>query len=129
MIKKAVTTVGVAALTLGVGAPMASAVGDDNTNVKNYGISEHIYNMDSDGYMSPQIGLIQNSLNEPCIALPGQADVQNLLLNIGIQDLLKDTQDQQCTENSTAVKGDSPFAELLEDVLSENGAPVAENEN
>ncbi|MEE1751032.1 rodlin, partial [Streptomyces sp. SP18CS02] len=73
------------------------------------------------GYMSPQIGLVQGSLNKPCIGLPAQVDVQNVvgLINIGVQDLLNDTQNQQCVENSTAVKGDSALSHILENVISE----------
>ncbi|PRH78326.1 RdlA protein, partial [Streptomyces solincola] len=81
------------------------------------------------GYMSPQIGLIQGSLNKPCVGLPVQADVQNLvaLVNVGVQDILNDTQNQQCAENSTAVKGDSALSHILENVLSENVSAAVED--
>ncbi|WP_374984266.1 rodlin [Streptomyces fradiae] len=124
MIKKFVATAGVAAAALGVSAPMAFAVGDHNVETANGNFSEQAYgNTLTGGEVSPQIGLVQGSLNKLCAGVPVAADVQNvLLINVGVQDLLNDTQNQQCAENSTAVKGDSALSHLVENVLSENGA-------
>ncbi|CAL9488252.1 rodlin [Streptomyces thermolilacinus] len=125
MIKKALATAGVAAAVLGAGAPMAAAVGDHGVETQNGNFATQSYgNTYTGGYMSPQIGLIQGSFNKPCLGLPVQADVQNIvaLVNVGVQDILNDTQNQQCAENSTAVKGDSALSHILENVLSENGA-------
>jgi hypothetical protein len=125
MIKKVLATAGVAAAVLGASAPMASAVGDRGVDTQNGNFATQSYgNTYTGGYMSPQIGLIQGSLNKPCVGLPVQADVQNLVgaANIGVQDILNDTQNQQCVENSTAVKGDSALSHLLENVLSQNGS-------
>jgi hypothetical protein len=123
MIKKVLATAGVAAAVLGASAPMASAVGDRGVDTQNGNFATQSYgNTYTGGYMSPQIGLIQGSLNKPCVGLPVQADVQNLVgaANIGVQDILNDTQNQQCVENSTAVKGDSALSHILENVISEN---------
>ncbi|MER7111108.1 rodlin [Streptomyces sp. NPDC000229] len=125
MFKKVLATAGVAAAVLGASAPMAAAVGDRGIDTQNGNFSKQIYgNTKTGGYMSPQIGLIQGTLNKPCIGLPVEADVQNIvaLVNVGVQDILNDTQNQQCVENSTAVKGDSAFSHILENVISENGA-------
>ncbi|MET9803357.1 rodlin [Streptomyces sp. NPDC006368] len=124
MIKKVLATAGVAAAVLGASAPMAAAVGDHGVDTMNGNAASQTYgNTVTGGYMSPQIGLIQGSLNKPCIALPVE-DVQNIaaLINIGVQDILSDQQNQQCVENSTAVKGDAALSHILENVLSENGA-------
>ncbi|MET9429757.1 MULTISPECIES: rodlin [unclassified Streptomyces] len=124
MIKKVLATAGVAAAVLGASAPMAAAVGDHGVDTQNGNFATQSYgNTYTGGYMSPQIGLIQGSFNKPCIALPIQ-NVQNIvaLINIGVQDILSDRQYQQCTENSTAVRGDAPLSHILENVLSENGA-------
>ncbi|WP_256105111.1 rodlin [Streptomyces sp. ODS05-4] len=130
MIKKVLATAGVAAAVLGAAAPMASAVGNDGIDTQNGNFATQSYgNTVTGGYMSPQIGLIQGSLNKPCVGLPVQADVQNLvaLVNVGVQDILNDTQNQQCAENSTAVKGDSALSHILENVLSENVSAAVED--
>ncbi|OII60413.1 RdlA protein [Streptomyces sp. CC53] len=125
MIKKALASAGVAAAVLGAGAPMAAATGDHGVDTQNGNFAAQYYgNTTTGGYMSPQIGLIQGSFNKPCVGLPAQVDVQNILalVNVGVQDILNDTQNQQCAENSTAVKGDSALSHILENVLSENGS-------
>ncbi|MEU9983286.1 rodlin [Streptomyces sp. NPDC050856] len=125
MIKKVLATAGVAAAVLGASAPMAAAVGDRGVDTQNGNFSGQAYgNTVTGGYMSPQAGLVQGTLNKPCVGLPIQADVQNIvaLVNVGVQDLINDTQDQQCVENSTAVKGDAFLSHVLEDVISENAA-------
>ncbi|MFD5355770.1 rodlin, partial [Streptomyces sp. NPDC058657] len=80
------------------------------------------------GDMSPQMSLVQGSLNKPCIGLPAKANLQSLvaLVNVGVQDIpiLSAPQNQQCVENSTQAKGDEPLSHILSDipVLSGNGA-------
>ncbi|MGA5098630.1 rodlin [Streptomyces lavendulocolor] len=122
MIKKVLATAGVAAAVLGASAPVAAAVGDHGIDTQNGNFATQSYgNTTTGGQMSPQVGLVQGSLNKLCVGLPVQGDVQNILLiNIGVQDLVNDTQNQQCAENSTAVKGDSALSHILEDVISEN---------
>jgi hypothetical protein len=124
MIKKVLATAGVTAAVLGASAPVAAAVGDRGIDTQNGNFSEQVYgNTKTGGHMSPQVGLVQGSLNKLCVGLPVQGDVQNILLvNIGVQDLVNDTQNQQCAENSTAVKGDSALSHLLENLISGNGA-------
>ncbi|MFF4227564.1 rodlin [Streptomyces sp. NPDC001820] len=132
MLKKVMTT---AALTLSVAAagatmaPQAMAIGDDggttsqsgNDAVQTFGNSETF------GDMSPQIGLVQGSLNKPCVGLPAKADVGSLVgvVPVSVQDIpvLSAPQSQQCTENSTQAKGDEPLSHVLSNipVLSGNG--------
>ncbi|WP_149182729.1 rodlin [Streptomyces sp. TRM49041] len=127
MIKKVVATAGVAAAALGVCTPMAFAVGDHAVDTQNGDFSEQSYgNTLTGGTASPQLGLVQGSLNKLCAGVPVAADVQNILLtNVGVQDLANDTQNQQCAENSTTVKGDSALSHILENVIAENAAVAA----
>ncbi|MCH0540802.1 RdlA protein [Streptomyces sp. MUM 203J] len=122
MIKKVVASAGIAAAAIGACAPMAFATGDHNVDTQNGNFSEQAHgNTVTGGYASPQMSLVQGSLNKLCAGVPVAADVQNILLvNVGVQDLVNDTQDQQCVENSTAVKGDSALSHLVESVASEN---------
>ncbi|MEE1830949.1 rodlin, partial [Streptomyces sp. SP17KL33] len=79
------------------------------------------------GDMSPQLSLVQGSLNKPCIGLPLKANIGGLGLLAGLaaQDIpsLSAPQNQQCTENSTQAKGDEPLSHILSDIpiLSDNG--------
>ncbi|MET9803356.1 rodlin [Streptomyces sp. NPDC006368] len=128
MIKKVLATAGMAAVVLGASAPMAAAVGDHGVDTVNGNAASQTYgNTVTGGHMSPQIGLIQGTLNKPCIALPVE-DVQNIaaLINIGVQDILSDQQNQQCAENSTAVKGDAALSHILENFISENFSVAAD---
>ncbi|MEU3990534.1 rodlin [Streptomyces platensis] len=125
MIKKTLATAAAAVSIVGIAAaaaPQAMATGNDHgTSTVNGNGSRQIYgNSTTYGYMSPQIGLIQGSLNKPCIALPkinGLAGLQDI-------NVLSSPQNQQCTENSTQAKGDEPLSHILDDiaVLSANGA-------
>ncbi|MFC9232552.1 rodlin [Streptomyces decoyicus] len=129
MIKKTLATAAVAVSIVGIAAaaaPQAMATGNDHgtSTVNGNGAKQFYGNSTTYGYMSPQIGLIQGSLNKPCLALPK--------LNIGaapaavLQDInvLSSPQNQQCTENSTQAKGDEPLSHILDDIalLSANGA-------
>ncbi|MFB6816843.1 rodlin [Streptomyces sp. NPDC056347] len=136
MIKKIMASAAVAASLVGVSAaiaPQAMAVGNDggttslsgNEAVQSYG------NSATYGNMSPQIALIQGSLNKPCIALPAKANVGSVLglIPISVQDLniLSSPQNQQCTENSTQAKGDEPLSHILDDIPVLSGNGVANN--
>ncbi|MFD3516839.1 rodlin [Streptomyces sp. NPDC058663] len=121
----------VAAMGLGaVGAPQAMALADDTgtTSQSGNGAEQHYGNAATHGDMSPQMSLVQGSLNKPCIGLPAKANLQSLvaLVNVGVQDIpiLSAPQNQQCVENSTQAKGDEPLSHILSDipVLSGNGA-------
>ncbi len=115
-------TAAVAASVVGMGATQAMAIGNDNgTNSVAGNAATNAYgNTASYGTMSPNMALIQGSLNKPCVALPAKANVQSLvaLLNVGVQDIpiLSAPQTQQCTENSTQVKGDEPLSHILDNI-------------
>ncbi|GAA2349297.1 rodlin RdlB [Streptomyces kunmingensis] len=110
-------------------APQALANGDDSptTSFSGNHSSQAFGNSATYGNMSPQMALIQGSLNKPCIGLPAKANIQNIvgLVNVGLQDIpiLSAPQNQQCVENSTQAKGDEPLSHILDDipVLSSNG--------
>ncbi|MEU5213383.1 rodlin [Streptomyces sp. NPDC020742] len=133
MIKKALATAAAAASIVGVAsaaAPEAMAVGNQHgtSSVNGNGAKQFYGNSTTYGYMSPQIGLIQGSLNKPCIALPAKANIGSLFgfIPVSVQDInvLSNPQNQQCTENSTQAKGDEPLSHILDNipVLSGNGA-------
>ncbi|MFI8104037.1 rodlin [Streptomyces sp. NPDC086023] len=133
MIKKMMATAAVAASVVGAGAamaPQAMAIGNDNgVSTVNGNHASQVYgNQATYGNMSPQMALIQGSLNKPCVALPVKGNVQSLvaLVNVGVQDIpiLSAPQTQQCVENSTQAKGDEPLSHILDDIsaLSGNGA-------
>ncbi|MEV8044866.1 rodlin [Streptomyces griseoluteus] len=133
MIKKVLAAAAVAASVAGVSAAAASpalAIGNDTgtTSFSGNGASQAFGNSATYGNMSPQMALIQGSLNKPCIGLPAKLNAQSLvaLLNVGVQDIpiLSSPQNQQCVENSTQAKGDEPLSHILDDIsaLSGNGA-------
>ncbi|MGY0485754.1 rodlin [Streptomyces sp. WG-D5] len=132
MLKKAMAAAAATASLVGIAAaaaPQALAVGNDggttsesgNNAVQTYG------NSATYGNMSPQMALIQGSLNKPCIGLPAKANLGSLVgvVPVSVQDIpvLSAPQNQQCTENSTQAKGDEPLSHVLDDipVLSGNG--------
>ncbi|MFF0745762.1 rodlin [Streptomyces sp. NPDC004111] len=131
--KKVLATAALAATALGfgaVGAPQAMAIADDHgtTSESGNGAEQHYGNAETAGDMSPQMSLVQGSLNKPCIGLPAKVNATSLVgvVPVGVQDIpiLSAPQNQQCVENSTQAKGDEPLSHLLNDfpVLSGNGA-------
>lgn len=131
MIKKTLATVAVAASAVGatgMAATPALAVGGDNGGteaVNGNGAKQFYGNTTTGGYMSPNISLINGSLNKPCIPLD-DIDVQNvvqvLAIPIGLQDLLNSKPKMTCSENSTQTDGDDPLSHILSDILSGNGS-------
>ncbi|MEV5979754.1 rodlin [Streptomyces sp. NPDC052114] len=133
MLKKVMAAAAVTASVVGMSAaaaPTALAIGNDggtNTMSGNNAMQE-FGNSATYGNMSPQMALIQGSLNKPCIGLPAKANVGSVvgLVPVAVQDIpiLSAPQNQQCTENSTQAKGDEPLSHVLDDipVLSGNGA-------
>ncbi|KIF69482.1 RdlA protein [Streptomyces sp. AcH 505] len=130
--KKLWATAAVAASLVGATAAVATpamAIGDDTgtTSFSGNGAEQSFGNSVTKGDMSPQLGLVQGSLNKPCIGLPAKANVGSLvgLVPIAVQDInvLSSPQNQQCTENSTQAKGDEALSHILDDipVLSGNG--------
>ncbi|GHH38077.1 rodlin [Streptomyces umbrinus] len=133
MIKKVMAAAAVAASVAGVSAaaaPQAMAIGNDGgVTTANGNHAAQVYgNQATYGDMSPQMALIQGSLNKPCIGLPAKANLGSLLgaVPITVQDVnvLSSPQNQQCTENSTQAKGDEALSHILDNipVLSGNGA-------
>ncbi|WP_405743627.1 rodlin [Streptomyces sp. NBC_01525] len=132
MIKKVLATTAVAASLVGISAtvaPQAMAIGNDNgtSTVNGNGAKTAFGNSTTKGEMSPQLELIQGSLNKPCIGMPLKTNVGHLFgfIPIAVQDVnvLSSPQNQQCTENSTQAKGDEPMSHILDGipVLSGNG--------
>ena len=113
----------------GVAAPQALAMGDDHgtTALSGNGASQSFGNSATLGDQSPQLSLVQGSLNKPCVGLPAKVNAQSILalVNVGVQDIpvLSNPQNQQCVENSTQAKGDEPLSHILDDisVLAGNG--------
>jgi hypothetical protein len=106
------------------------AIGNDNgVNTVNGNGAQQIYgNQKTTGAMSPQLSLVQGTLNKPCVGLPVKVNAQSILalVNVGVQDInvLSNPQNQQCTENSTQAKGDEPLSHILDNipVLSGNAS-------
>ncbi|WP_424888643.1 rodlin [Streptomyces sp. XH2] len=127
MLKKVLTTAAVTVTTVGTIAGPAMAIGNDQ-DVANGNASHTGYgNTKTGGKESPQMSLIQGTLNKPCLGI-GKIGVQSLLalLNIGVQDvpILTSQQQQQCTDNSTISDGDDPLSHILDEIpiISGNGS-------
>ncbi|WP_327695038.1 rodlin [Streptomyces sp. NBC_00459] len=131
--KKLWATAAIAASVAGISAtaaPQALAIADDGgtTSISGNGAEQEFGNSATFGDMSPQLSLVQGSLNKPCVGLPAKLNVGSVvgLVPIAVQDIpiLSAPQNQQCVENSTQAKGDEPLSHILSDipVLSGNGA-------
>ncbi|MET9606926.1 rodlin [Streptomyces sp. NPDC006512] len=125
MIKKMMATAAATASIVGAGAAVAApamAIGNDNgiNTVNGNGASQIYGNQATHGDQSPQLGLVQGTLNKPCIGLPAKINAQSLVaaLNVGVQDInvLANPQNQQCAENSTQAKGDEPLSHILSNI-------------
>ncbi|MFF5448651.1 rodlin [Streptomyces sp. NPDC012888] len=125
MLKKIMATAAATAAVVGAGAAVAApamAIGNDNgINTLNGNGAQQIYgNQKTEGAMSPQLSLVQGTLNKPCIGLPAKVNAQSLiaLVNVGVQDInvLSNPMNQQCTENSTQAKGDEPLSHILSNI-------------
>ncbi|MFF2190012.1 rodlin [Streptomyces sp. NPDC058155] len=133
MIKKILAAAAVSASVVGVSAAAAApalAVGNDTgtTSLSGNGAKQAYGNSVTKGDQSPQLSLVQGSLNKLCVGLPAKANVGSLVglfVPVAVQDVnvLSSPQNQQCVENSTQAKGDEPLSHILEDipVLSANG--------
>ncbi|MFJ1567308.1 rodlin [Streptomyces erythrochromogenes] len=125
MLKKIMATAAATASIVGAGAAVAApamAIGNDNgINTVNGNGAQQIYgNQKTEGDQSPQLGLVQGTLNKPCIGLPVKVNAQSILalVNVGVQDInvLSNPQNQQCTENSTQAKGDESLSHILDNI-------------
>ncbi|MFF7846628.1 rodlin [Streptomyces sp. NPDC007910] len=132
MIKKIVAAAAVAASVVGASAAAASpalAIADDGgtTSLSGNGASQAFGNSETAGDQSPQLTLVQGTLNKPCLGIPVKGNLGSLIggIPVTVQDVnvLSSPQNQQCAENSTQAKGDEPLSHLLSDipVLSGNG--------
>jgi hypothetical protein len=133
VIKKTLATVAVAASAVGMAgfaATPALAIGGDDegaTTVNGNGSKKSYGNTTTGGYMSPNLSLVNGSLNDPCIVVPPNVELQNVVnviaIPIGLQDIATSKNSQACAENSTQVDGDDPLSHILSDLslLSENG--------
>ncbi|WP_031049668.1 rodlin RdlA [Streptomyces sp. NRRL F-5650] len=128
MLKKAMVAAAAAASVIGMSAaaaPQALAIGDDNgpAVLNGNGAESEFGNSATRGDMSPQLSLVEGSLNKPCL---GVEEVNAAVVNlVPIQDVnvLSDDLNQQCSDNSTQAKRDGALSHVLEDlsVLSANG--------
>lgn len=128
MLKKAMVAAAAAASVIGMSAaaaPQALAIGDDNgpAVANGNGATSAFGNSATKGDMSPQLALVEGTLNKPCI---GVEEVNAAVVNlVPIQDVnvLSDDLNQQCADNSTQAKRDGALSHVLEDlsVLSANG--------
>ncbi|MER6159172.1 rodlin [Streptomyces sp. NPDC001868] len=126
----AASIAGLAAAT----APQALADDGGTTSFSGNGASQAFGNSVTKGDMSPQLSLVQGSLNKPCIGLPAKANIGGIgLIGVALQDIpiLSAPQNQQCTENSTQAKGDEPLSHILSDIpiLSDNGNGGGDKKN
>ncbi|MFD9366300.1 rodlin [Streptomyces sp. NPDC060020] len=125
MLKKFMATAAVTASIVGAGAALAApamAIGNDQgvTTVNGNGAQQIYGNQKTHGDLSPQLSVVQGTLNKPCIGLPAKLNLQNVLAagQLGLQDIpiLSNPQNQQCTENSTQAKGDEPLSHILDNI-------------
>uniref|UniRef100_UPI00056D4ABE rodlin n=1 Tax=Streptomyces sp. 142MFCol3.1 TaxID=1172179 RepID=UPI00056D4ABE len=84
MIKKVMAAAAVAASVVGAtaaAAPQALAIGNDNgvTTTQGTGSAQTYGNQATYGNMSPQMALVQGSLNKPCVGLPAKANVGSVV--------------------------------------------------
>ncbi|MZE56454.1 RdlA protein, partial [Streptomyces sp. SID5770] len=97
------------------------------TSLSGNGASQAFGNSETAGDQSPQLTLVQGTLNKPCLGIPVKGNLGSLIggIPVTVQDVnvLSSPQNQQCAENSTQAKGDEPLSHLLSDipVLSGNG--------
>ncbi|MFF0787969.1 rodlin [Streptomyces spiralis] len=129
MLKKAMVAVAAAASVVGMSvaaAPTALAINNDNgPSVQNgSGASSAFGNSATNGSMSPQLSLVQGTLNKPCVAVQDVDAGVSALIGVVAQDVpvLSDQEQQQCADNSTQAKRDGALTHVVDDVslLSSN---------
>ncbi|MER6979948.1 rodlin [Streptomyces carpinensis] len=129
MLKKAMVAVAAAASVVGMSvaaAPTALAIDNDSgpsvTNGSN--TSSSFGNSATNGSMSPQLSLVQGSLNKPCVGVQNVDAGVAALIGVVAEDIpvLSDQEHQQCAENSTQAKRDGALDNVLGNValLSSN---------
>ncbi|MCC3767962.1 rodlin [Streptomyces sp. UNOC14_S4] len=127
MLKKVMATAALSVSAVGTLAGPALAIGNDN-DVANANAARTGYgNTKTGGKESPQMSLIQGTLNKPCLGI-GKLGLQSVaaLINVGVQDvpILTQQNQQQCTDNSTIRDGDAQLSHILSEIpiLSGNGS-------
>ncbi|KOG86376.1 rodlin [Streptomyces varsoviensis] len=127
MLKKVLATAALTVSAVGTIAGPAVAAGNDD-DLNNGNAAESAYgNTHTGGKQSPQMSLIQGTLNKPCLGI-GKIGIQSIvaLVNVGVQDIpiLTSQQQQQCTDNSSIKDGDDPISHILDElpILSGNGS-------
>ncbi|MEU6478868.1 rodlin [Streptomyces sp. NPDC047017] len=127
MLKKAMVAAAAAASVVGMSmaaAPAALAIGNDNgpSIANGNGSSTSFGDSATKGDMSPQLSLIEGTLNKPCVGLD-ETNV-GVLQIVNVQDvpILSDHLNQECSDNSTQSKRDGALGHALDDlsVLSAN---------
>ncbi|MEU5052307.1 rodlin [Streptomyces sp. NPDC021096] len=127
MLKKVLATAAVTASAVGAITTPAMAIGNDQDVANGNGAKTGYGNTKTGGVESPQMSLIQGTLNKPCLGI-GKINLQGLLgaVPIDLQDIpiLTSQQQQQCTDNSTINDGDDPLSHLLDEIpiISGNGS-------
>ncbi|MFE3182315.1 rodlin [Streptomyces violascens] len=131
MLKKVMAVSAAAVSLVGASAILAApamAVGDQGgtTTVSGNGAQQAFGNSKTDGDMSPQLSLVQGSLNKPCLGVPVKANAASIVGVVpvsALQDVpvLSAPQNQQCTENSAQVKGDEPLSHVLDEIPIQSG--------
>ncbi|MEU2867919.1 rodlin [Streptomyces olivoreticuli] len=127
MLKKVMATTAMTVSAVGSLAGPALAIGNDQDVANGNAARTGYGNTRTGGVESPQMSLIQGTLNKPCLGI-GKLGVQSVLalINVGVQDVpvLSSQQQQQCTDNSTINDGDDPLSHILSEipVLSGNGS-------
>ncbi|WP_052230044.1 rodlin [Streptomyces sp. CT34] len=133
MIKKVLATTAVAASLVGISAtvaPQAMATGDHHgtSTVNGNGAKSVFGNSKTHGKLSPQLELVQGSLNKPCIGFPVKGDVGSLagVVPVTVQyvHVLSSPQSQQCTANSTQARGDEALSHIIDDIPIYSGNGV-----
>lgn len=126
----AVSLVGLSAAA----APTAMAIGNEGgtTSVNGNGATSSFGNSVTRGDGSPQVQLVQGSLNKLCVGAPVKANVASLLgilVPVAVQDInvLSSPQNQQCADNSTQAKGDEALSHLVDGIPVLSGNGIANN--
>ncbi|MGA4541361.1 rodlin [Uniformispora flossi] len=128
-LKKVAASASVVAAAVGVvaaAAPAAMAGGNNgqHTNFIGNSAKQNIGNTSTNGLGSPNFGVVNGgALN--CFdvqKVSAQVPVGAVVgLGVGVQDLLNDSQNQTCTNNSVQQNGDDVLSHVLSDILANNG--------
>ncbi|MFI0511843.1 hypothetical protein RKD19_005259 [Streptomyces canus] len=121
MLKKAMAAAAAAASVVGMSvaaAPTALAIGNDNgpTVQNGNGATSSFGNSATKGDMSPQLSLVQGTLNKPCLGLSDTNVGVLQIVNVQDVPVLSDQLTQQCSDNSTQSKRDGALSHVLEDL-------------